>query len=253
MLDIQKEIEFWTEIMRDHSKFQHDSLSPKEIDTIQTTNYFMNLFDTLHQEVLNISELTKVSLANIISKNKTVLTQFIQFKQMMLTKLMKCEIELGMPPSFLNHMINEAMEYYRVLCIADGSLQFNKILENIRLHKVWLPDASGHASFFVSELDPIESKYIKEGNEFVLRFDNLFKKAFEMYTMFERTGLEDGGLYQFNHEIEMTLSDFISYLEKIENLKKACKIYSTGKMTPLSPNHMIREENYYIYRIQTLE
>jgi len=254
MLDIRKEIEFWTRIMRDHAEFQFSGLSPNETEFINTAVCFMKLFERLYQEVsCNSSELPPSAFSNIIYKNKVAVMQFIEFKRKMMARLMKCSISLAMTPSFLNHMINEALEYYRVLCIADGTIPYNKVLENIRLHKVWLPDASGHASAIAGNLDPIEAELVKVAQDYAKRFDNLFKKAYEMYTMFERTCLEDGGLQHFNNEVIKTLEGFISYLEKIEKLRIECRVYSTGLMTPLIPNHMIREEKYYIFRVKILE
>lgn len=253
MLDIKEEIEFWTGIMRDHGEFQYTNLSPKEVEAIHTASYFMSLFKALHEEVKSFNgELSPIELSNLISKNMVALGQFIQFKRVLLTKLMQCDIALGLPPSFVNHMINEAMEYHRVLCMAQGTLPFNKALENIRLHKVWLPDASGHASAIAAELDPIETELIHKAEKFVKRFDQLFKKAFEMFKMFERTGLEDGGLQYFNHEVEEALQKFICYLEKVKEVRSNCKVYATGMASPLMPDHMMREEKYYIYRVQIL-
>jgi hypothetical protein len=252
MLDIRKEIEFWTQIMRDHGEFQYLNLSINEVEVIRTAINFRNWFDKLNMEVKSISgELSPSALSNLISTNEMAVTQFIEFKKMMLKRLMKCDIQLGMTPSFLNHMINEALEFYRVLNIAQGAIPLNRVLENIRLHKVWLPDAAGHASAIAAELDAIESLYVNTAQEFAKKFNELFKKAFEMYKMFERTGIENGGLHHFNREVEETLESFIVFLNKVEKLRMECKVYSTGMVLPLLPNHMIREEKYYIYRIES--
>lgn len=254
MLNIQNEIEFWTRIMRDHAEFQYISLSPTETESINTAADFLNLFQTLNQEIhMSNRELSPTELTVLVDKNKTAVIKFINFKKLMLTRLMKCDIELGMTPSFLNHMINEAMEYYRILCLFEETIPFDIALENIRLHKVWLPDASGHASAIASELDAIETSLIHESQYFIKKFDGLFKKAFEMYNMFKRTGLENGGLLYFNNQVELALEQFICFLEKLEKLSKECKIYKSGTTSPLIPNHMIREEKYYMYRIQNIE
>ncbi len=234
--------------MSDHAKFQYLSLSPNESEEIHMSSYFQNLFKELNDMVMN----KEAFVPQLISKNKDAVNHFIQFKIILLKKLMKCEIELGMAPTFINHMINEAMEYYRVLCIADDTIAYNSVLENIRLHKVWLPDASGHANFIASHLDAVERPYINKALEFEKRFDHLFKKAFEMYKLFERTGLKDKRLNYFNQEVEETLEQFILFLENLQKLRKDCKIYATGLISPLVPNHMMREEKYYIYRVKSL-
>src|SRR5690554_6092040 len=111
MLDIKKEIEFWSLIMRDHALFQNTSLSLKEKDAIKTVQYFINQFSSFHQEVKIGDSLSD----DFIKKVKSVLKHFIQFKKLILIKLMKCDIEIAMTPTFLNHMINEALEYLYVL------------------------------------------------------------------------------------------------------------------------------------------
>ncbi len=253
MFDIVKEIEFWTHIMRDHALFQHTGLSPRETETINKTQHFYNLFDQLHQNISKLpAEINPEIIPNLLAENKTAVVQFTQFKKKLLEKLMSCRIELAMSPSFLNHMINEAMEYYRFLCIADESLRYNKVLENIRLHKVWLPDASGHAKYVASQLDGIEGVYYNEAIDFMHRFDEAFKKANEMYLMYERITRRNGELEHFNTETEMSMNNFIVFLETVRQLKKECKLFTTGTFSPLILDHMIREEKYYLTRIKCL-
>lgn len=248
-MDIRNEIEFWTRIMRDHGVFQYSSLAPSEADAINTASYFINVFERLHAEAIS----NKTNTTNLVNNSKTAVTQFIDFKRYMLAKLMACNIQLRMTPSFLNHMINEAMEFLHVLNLADGTMPYNNTLENLRIHKIWLPDASGHANAVASELDGIESEHVKEAQEFCKRFDNLFKKSFEMYSMYERTGLENGTLHYFNQQVKNTLTDFIRFLEQIEQLKEECSIFSSGTFSPQMPRHMMLEEGYYIFKINEIE
>lgn len=248
-MDIRNEIEFWTRIMRDHGEFQYYSLASNETEAISTAQYFMNLFEgLLHLEAMSNQE----SVTNLISRSKVALTQFINFKRYLLSSLMTCNIKLGMTPTFLNHMINEALEFMHVLNLADRTIPYNNTIELLRLHNIWLPDASGHASSVAAELDPVEADFIKEANEFTKKFDNLSKKAFSMYTMYERTRLVDGAVHRFNEQVINTLTEFISFLEKVEDLRDECSIYSSGTFSPLLPNHMMREEGYYIYKINEL-
>lgn len=245
-MDIHNEIKFWTQIMREHAEFQYTSLAPTETAAINRAAYFMNMFERLNSEVSS----NRISVSNLIGSNKEAVMQFIEFKRWLLAQLMTCSIKLRMTPSFLNHMINEALEFLHVLNLADGTMPYNYVLENIRLHKIWLPDASGHASTVAAELDPIESNLAKEAKEFSNTFDCLFKKAFEMYAMYERTGLENSAVYYFNEEVVKHLNEFIRFLEKVEELRSLCSIYASGTFMPLIPNHMMREEGYYIYKIQ---
>ena len=253
MFKIKGEIEFWTGIMRDHGEFQFTNLAPNEVNYIRKAKYFMDLFTNLHEEARNLPDnISNQEAINLIPRNMMVLQQFVDFKREMLTRLITCNIDLGFTPTFLNHMINEAMEYYRVLCLIQGTVPYNEALENIRLHKTWLPDAAGHASAIVSDLDANEKELIDEGNQFAKRFRELFIKSYEMYKMIERTGVKNGSLLYLNKEVEKEMDRFISYLEKVEALRENCKVLGKGTLKPLIPNHMIREEKYYLYRISML-
>lgn len=247
-MDIRNEIQFWARIMRDHAEFLLNSLAPSETDAINTSAFFMHLFEELYSDARS----NRISVPALLINSKNAVINFIEFKRYILSRLMTCNLKLRMTPSFINHMINEALEFMHVLILAEGATPFNQALENLRIHKIWLPDASGHASAIAAELDAIESEYVKEANEFVKKFDKLFKKAFEMYTMYERTGLQNGALHHFNEQVVLALSEFISFLEKVEELKEECSIFSTGTFSPLMPNHMMREEGYYIYKINEL-
>jgi hypothetical protein len=247
-VDIRYEIEFWTRIMRDHGEFIYDSLASNEIEAINTAQYFRSIFETLHQEVMS-----NQSLANdLISKSRTALTQFIDFKRYLLARLLTCNIMLGLTPTFLNHMINEALEFLNVLNLADGTIPLNNTIELLRLHNIWLPDASGHASSISAELDPTESEYIKISHEFITRFDNLDKKAFSMYTMYERTRLVDGTIHHFNDQVIRTVTEFVSFLKNVEELRTKCSVLSAGTFIPLMIRHIILEGEYYIYKINEL-
>jgi hypothetical protein len=253
MLDIRKEIEFWTHILRDHALFQFTSLSPKETETARTAQCFQEMFEQLHQEVLYADEeKSPTVITEIISKNKTAVTQFVQFKKVLMTELLKCNLEMSMTPTFINHMINEAMEYYRVLCMAEEGVEINRSLEMLRLHTVWLPDASGHAKFIASELDGIEAPNIEEAEDFMEEFDQLFKKARELHIMLDRTKLSDGLVSHFNSEVAKVVDEFLSFLEMLRTLRKDCRITAAGTFSELVPDHMIREEQYYMYRISAL-
>lgn len=251
MLDIMKEIEFWTSILKDHAHFQIISLSTNEEEAIEIAEQFKLIFEEFNKK--SKQNLTEQDKQNFIKENKELVKQFIEFKKTMLTKLMTCDIELAMTPTFLNHMINEALEFYRVLSIADETLTFNKVFENIRLHKVWLPDASGHAKFIASQLDGIETSLMRIAMEFMNIFDSLTKKANEMHSMFETTSIDQGGLNQFNLEVSTTMEDFLNYLETIKKLKMECKVYTTGTFSQLIPDHMQREESYYLSKINNLQ
>lgn len=251
MFNIKKEIEFWTEIMSDHASFQYDNLSPDEKEEIEKATYFIDVFSQLNAEVKSLPDNSStLELDRLIFKNIEELKHFIKFKEYLLARITQCNIKLGLSPSFINHMINEGIEYLNVLALARQGAPINKTLENIRLHTIWLRDASGHAASISTSLDSTESILIETSDKFKKRFDSMSIKAFELYPMYNRTGLKNGIIEHFNQRVEKEITSFINFLDSIRLLRISCKVL--GVLQPIMPYHMIREEKYYLNRIKEL-
>lgn len=252
-MNIIREIEFWTQIMRDHAKFLCIALSGRETEAAEKVNAHYLIFAKLYEHAgLLPEELNPEVIPSLIAENKTAVIDFTQYKKMLLEKLMAGDVELSLFPSFLNHMISEAMEFYRVLCIADDSLRYNRVLENIRLHRIWLPDAAGHAHFIASGLDGLEKDLMAKTVGFEKMFNALFIKSHEMYLMYERTSRRNGELEYFNEEIRAAVLDYNCYIQNLEKLKTAGKIFGSGQLSVLHLKHMAREGEYYLMRIDNL-
>ena len=69
--------------------------------------------------------------------------------------------------------------------------------------------------------------------------------------MLIRTNLNDGALKFLNQEVITSLNEFIVFLNKIRVLRLECKVL--GALKPLIPDHMIREENYFIQKLNSYE
>lgn len=248
MLDTRYEIEFWSQIMKDHGVFLYNSLAPNENEAISLALHYTNVFGTINLEATN----TKISNEELIKYSRAALTQFIDFKSFILSNLINCKIKIGMTPSFINHMINEAFEFLRVLNIADKIISYDKILELLRLHNIWLHDASCHASSIAAKIDPLNASLINQAEEFAKKFDALSKNAFQSYLMYERTRLYFNSIDTLNKEIIIALTEFNYFLKNIEELRANCNIFASGTLIPLLPEHMIREEQYYISKIKEL-
>ncbi|MCX8074535.1 MAG: DUF2935 domain-containing protein [Clostridia bacterium] len=246
------DIYFWSGIMRDHAEFQILALSSREMQYVMMSQRFKNLFIQIEKEAEQLMKnANKQEETALVIKTTQLLNEYISYKQMLLRKLLECDIELGLPPTFVNHMINEALEFLRTLAKAQNqSNLLNKAQENIFLHTIWLPDAAGHAASIVSDLDPTEAILINEGEEFKKIFNNLFIKAFELEKMIPRASIDNGTLAYINEEVIENMNKFINYLEKIKILRQNCK--AMGAIKPLVPDHMIREEKYYINKITEL-
>jgi hypothetical protein len=242
MLNINEKIGFWSSIMRDHADFFLMNLSSKEVDFINKTKHFKEEFSEINN--LSTGSITNEFISRIIS----LISNFIDYKRLVIQRLLTCDIEISLPPSFINHMINEAVEFYKDLEDAKSNKSISLILENINLHKIWLADASGHASSIAAFLDPTEKEEIKIADKFAEDFNNLLIKVNELGIMLERTELDNGALKFLNEQVKMKISDFIYFLSNIRELTTHCELL--GVVKPIYPDHMIREEQYYLSNIQ---
>ncbi|MFZ5985647.1 MAG: DUF2935 domain-containing protein [Bacillota bacterium] len=252
MLSLIEEIRFWTGIMRDHGEFILSSLSHNEQEAIHFARLYKETFSRLHERSKSLTGVNSINTANsILNESMNVLLCFINFKKILLGRLLKCQLNTSLPPTFYNHMINEAMEFYETLINIQCNKPVNPLLENLDLHKIWLPDASGHAASIAGDLDPTEQMLINEAQEFEKCFNCLTLKAQELGKMLTRTCIDDGALKRLNEEVKMKIGEFIGFLDNIKELRVECKVL--GVLKPLIPDHMIREEKYYLNKIAAYE
>jgi hypothetical protein len=252
MLSAIEEIRFWTGIMRDHGEFILSSLSYNEQEAIQFARFYKETFSRLHEQSKKLAEVNGIDAVNsILNECINILLSFINFKKVLLRRLLECKLDTSLPPTFYNHMINEAMEFYKTLFNIQCNIPVNPLLENLNLHKIWLPDAAGHAASIACDLDPVEKMLINEAQEFEKSFNHLALKAEELSKMLVRTCLNDGVLKRLNEEVKKKIGEFICYLDKVRKLRIECKVL--GVLKPLIPDHMIREENYYLQNIAMYE
>ena len=201
MLSPLDEIKFWTGIMRDHGEFIVTSLSYNENNAIYYANYYKEAFFILHEQAKKLSEVNDMDLSFILNQSMNLLLSFINFKKSLLRRSLQCQLNSSLPPTFFNHMINEAMQFYKAIISIQSNILVNSFEENLSLHRIWLPDAAGHAATIASELDPIEKSLITVAKEFEKGFNNLFLKAEELSKMLVRTCLTNGALKQLNEEV----------------------------------------------------
>ncbi|TCT15311.1 DUF2935 family protein [Natranaerovirga pectinivora] len=242
-----EEVYFWAGILRDHAEFQLLTFSYRESRDIAKAKYFKDAFIAFRKKAeIQLRNPNKRDTSNFVDQFLYIVTEFIEFKKSLLQKLLTCNIELGLTPSFINHMINEALECKREL--SKDKACTDMTMENIKLHLIWLPDAAGHAAAIIGDTDYVEKEWIEISQEFEKTFLDLFVKATELGMMLERTGLKNGALELLNEEVCKHIEDFNVYLCKVKELREACKLL--GVIKPIMLDHMLREEKYYVSKIK---
>ncbi|PWV90580.1 hypothetical protein DFQ01_14228 [Paenibacillus cellulosilyticus] len=235
---------FWLQILGDHSRFILNALSPKETNDVQQAQHWIIVFDTLLSQARNPSGGT--TLGELSKQAYEAAMQLKAFKLSLLERLLLGKVTVGLPPTFFNHMVNELDEYARILQVLLAGKPV-PLYEPLHYDMVWLPDASGHAGSILMELDRVERSLIERYTSLERHFNALFLKAVEM-AGYMRTGLRDFPAFRrFHAEIDLEMRLFTKFLLELEELELSAAVLDT--ITPLMPDHMAREECYYLTKL----
>lgn len=237
------EHQFWLQILGDHSRFILNTLSQTELEKIQRSNYFIQIFDKLLEEAK--SQLNDFNIEQLTQRAKKYSLELREFKLQLLREHLIGEVVIELPPTFINHMVNEVEEYLRVIhWLLNQEIPTAHPLYH---HTIWLPDASGHADAIFCGLDSTERDLRYKSKEFTRIFDDLYIKADE-FKGYLRTRLQDfPALSRLNTQVEVKILLFMTFLKEIEELRLTKKV--VGTIMPLMANHMFREECYYLTKL----
>ena len=247
MVNPKFEMLFWTSIMRDHSLFLLSALAPAEQVYIRQAMMYRDFFQQMLERIEAADDLDGLVPVLLSGVNG-----FIQLKRCILSGLLTCSVKINFSPSFLNHMINEALEFVSLLTTSAQSISDYTPVFACDL-KLWLTDSVGHAASMEAFLDPAEGLLVEEARSYKMAFEKLLLKANELQMMLAQTGLRDGALRQLSEEVVLWLAKFNCYLDRLRQLRGSCRALATGTFIPLVPEHMMREHSYYIEKIRNFQ
>ncbi len=114
-------------------------------------------------------------------------------------------------------------------------------------HLLWVLDAEGHAESVYCGLDASQTNLRKTAKSYMELWDKKYNEAVE-FAGFLRTGLPTfPSLGEFDNDVASEMFAFKDYLEVLK--KKIIEAKSIGILSPLVPDHMAREECYYLYQL----
>ncbi|WP_243428256.1 DUF2935 domain-containing protein [Clostridium rhizosphaerae] len=240
---VRFEHRFWLQILGDHARFILNTLSPNEMEKIERTKTFINTFDRYLDKARE--NLTGPALDALTEEAFRLTKKFRIFKLEILKEHLVGKVEINLPPTFINHMVNELDEYLNIL---------NCFLSNvypeapaIHHHILWLLDGVGHANSINSNLDDVEKDLKKKSKEFAKHFDALHMKAME-FAGYMRTNLSKfPALSRLNKQAELEMLLFMNFLKELEDLRLDKE--ALGIIQPLMLDHMFREECYYLTKL----
>lgn len=234
---------FWLQVLGDHSRFILNALSPRETYFIKQAIRFIDLFDDLLKE--STKPIIDEKLHDLNYKAYSAAMEIRELKLNILSKQIEEKININIPPTFINHMINELEEY---ICILNDLIKGNiSITTDIHLHMLWLPDGVGHADSIASTLDMTQKELIKKSKEYSKLFTDLYLAILE-YRGYTRTGIcEFPALHKLNTDASYVMSCFKKFLKELEVGILEKEILAT--LSPLMTDHMFREECYYLTKL----
>jgi hypothetical protein len=235
---------FWLQVLGDHARFICNALAPSEQLEIKSAECFIHAFDGLLENARrNLSKIEIMTL-NEMAYQKAV--ELRSFKLHLLERHLTEKIGLNLPPTFINHMVNEVEEALQVIgYLVRGDIP--PLPNPLHLHLLWLQDAYGHAGSIQDSLDLTEKKRIDTSVYFSTQFKDFYLKAVE-FAQYLRTNLHHfPALNRLNKEAELEMSLFLEFLRELEEISLTHE--TLGTLAPLMADHMAREELYYLTKL----
>ncbi|MDO0825807.1 DUF2935 domain-containing protein [Desulfosporosinus nitroreducens] len=235
---------FWLQILGDHSRFFFKSLSPSEKDEIGRD--FIKEFDNLLARTRH--DLSREELNSIHKLIWQRVQQLKEFKFRLIRRHLEGQIGLNLPPSLVSHMVNELEEYQLILEYLIKGEEV-PLLHPTHYHLIWLLDAVGHADSIAISLDAVEKALRAQGQRFNRDFELSYQKAIEM-AGFSRAVQHFPELAQFNHQASGLILQFNQFLMQLQEM--LLNKTALGIIDPLIPDHMLREECYYLTKLSSV-
>jgi len=235
---------FWLQILGDHARFIFNGLSSREVEDVRTADRFIRLFDRLLAQSRSLGPDQDLKQLNEQAYQATA--DLRSFKLSLLDRVLLRQIDLGLSPTFINHMINELEEYERIL---KELLAGKPVPRYHPLHHdlLWLPDAALHSASIASDLDGVERRLIRKSKEFEQHFNEFYLKALELVGYLRTLKPTYPSIKKFHNDVDVEMSAFMAFLLEVEELDISAELLS--RLNKLVPDHMYREECYYLQKL----
>lgn len=168
----------------------------------------------------------------------------IQFKSLVLSEVMSCNLYTTNYPLLLDHIIREAKIYLSMIQKLQNREDIHMDKEAYEQETFWNQIMAEHSKFIRGLLDPTENDLIRTANKFGTEFDQLTIQAKQaMNQMMPLTKVTADSLDATKNIREFKVSGVQGIL--------SCKIKSI--IMPLLADHVLREANHYLRLLQMFE
>lgn len=235
------EHQFWLQVLGDHARFLLDSFVVTQKKDIEKAKQFQQIFDTLLRKAREQTDLVSLTL-----EAEEYALELREFKLSIIRRQVVGKIKIHLPPTFINHMVNELEEYLLVLTYLKKK-EKPPIFHELHHHLVWLLDAAGHAGAISDTLDPTEKQLKFKSDLFVKQFEDFYLKAVEL-SGYLRANIDSfPALEKMNKDVELEIELFRGFLAEVEEMELTNQMLST--FSALMADHMMREECYYLMKV----
>lgn len=238
------ELHFWLQILGDHSRFIHDSLAPSEIENIKISNTFIEKFDQLL--TASRQQLDEQQLLTLLQNAKIASEEIRTFKLQLIQEQLIGNIKISLPPSFINHMVNEVEEAIRLFSYLEKG-QIAPAVHPLHHDLLWLLDAAGHAGAIDANLDRVEKPLHEKSRKFTKEWEDFYLKAIELAGFLRTNIMKFPALEKFHNDVHLEMTIFQVFLHELEEMELNKE--ALGTFTALMADHMAREESYYLMKL----
>lgn len=236
---------FWLQVLGDHARFIYQSFPANERAYWQQAQLFIQQFDQLLQS-LRAAGSQSSKLLEITQSAYQQALQLREFKLVILRRQLVGTLTFSLPPTFMNHMVNELDEYIRILGYLSQQ-EVPPLVSPIHYHLLWLLDASGHAGTIDADMDLAEFQLKQKSLKFTKDFQHFYLKAVEMAGYLRANVDRFPALSRFNRQVKLEMIVFQEFLRELEEME--LKNEDLSIFSPLMADHMYREECYYLFKL----
>ena len=170
---------------------------------------------------------------NLNNRFINLLLEVINFKEKTLEEVLKCQLYLSIYPEMLEHLLEEARFYMKILLDLQERILSKKDI--LKKEIFWNNIMREHAQFVRGYLDPTEEELIKEAHNFAKEFEKLLEETKNAHKK------DPCPITKKNLDASEDLRDF-----KSDATKGMLKCEIKGIASPLLADHILREANRYI-------
>lgn len=240
----QYELRFWLPVLRDHLLFIRTGLSPDETEEINTNAGLLDAWTAVAEDLPGCVDPS--AMAGFAGRAQEFTEQVRAYKLHLLRRKLTDQIQFSLTPTFVNHMVNEVDEAQRVLDSLSAG-QPPAPVHPLHHDMLWLLDASGHASVLHGMTDPAERTVLEKTSAFTATFDAFYLKAMELAGYLRTRAAYFPALTRLHKDVNLEMNVFRLFLRELEELALSDQLLRG--FLPLLPDHMAREECYYLNQL----